>query len=104
LAEIGNFDGAKSELIKLIKSDSKNYEAFRLLSEIDEYLKDWSDAIVLRQQMMKLDPYNQVNLLQLGTDEKNLGNLTAAKAIIPLINAFAPNSQEAKQAQTDFGK
>jgi len=104
LAEIGNFDGAKSELIKLIKSDSKNYEAFRLLSEIDEYLKDWSDAIVLRQQMMKLDPYNQVNLLQLGTDEKNLGNLTAAKAIIPLINAFAPNSQEAKQAQTEFGK
>jgi predicted Zn-dependent protease len=104
LAEIGNFDGAKLELIKLIKSDSKNYEAFRLLSEIDEYLKDWNDAIVLRQQMMKLDPYNQVNLLQLGTDEKNLGNLTAAQAIIPLINAFAPNSQEAKHAQTDFGK
>ena len=104
LAEIGNFDGAKLELTKLINSDGKNYEAVRLLAEINEYLKNWSNAAVLRRQIIKLDPYNQVNLLQLGEDEKYLGNLSDAKAIIPLINAFAPNSQEAKQAEIDFGK
>ena len=88
----------------MINSDGKNYEAVRLLAEINEYLKNWSNAAVLRRQIIKLDPYNQVNLLQLGEDEKYLGNLSDAKAIIPLINAFAPNSQEAKQAEIDFGK
>ena len=52
----------------------------------------------------KLDPYNQINLLQLGEDYKSSGDTTSAKGTIALINAFAPDSSEAKQALKDFGK
>ena len=54
--------------------------------------------------MYKVDPYNQANLLVLGEDLKNSGALQEAKNIISLINSFAPNSAEAKQAIAEFGK
>ena len=104
LAELGDISGAKLELTMLIKSDNRNYEALRLLSEINEYQKNWSEAITLRQKIKILDPYNPANLLKLGEDEKSSGNLSAAKSVIPLLNSFALNSQEAKQAVQDFGK
>jgi hypothetical protein len=50
------------------------------------------------------DPYNQINLLQLGEDEKASGNLSAARKVIPIINSFAANTPEAKKAQLDLGE
>jgi len=61
-------------------------------------------AIPLDKSLAELDPFNQTVLLQLGRDLKASGDLTGAKNVIAQINAFAPNSQEAKQAQTEFGQ
>ena len=104
LTSTGDLVKAKSQLTNLIKSDTKNYDAFSLLAEINEYEKNWKDAVSVRKIMYKLDPYNQLNLLQLGEDEKYVGDLAAAKALIAVINSFAANTQEAKQALIDFGK
>ena len=45
-----------------------------------------------------------MNLLTLGEDEKSLGDLGQSKNILNLINSFAPNSDEARQALQDFGR
>jgi hypothetical protein len=103
LAAIGNLSDAKNQLLNLVESDSKNSDAFQFLAEIDEYQKNWADAISVRLKLRRLDPYNQLNLLKLGEDYKAMGNLLEAKSIIPLINVFAAKSAEAKQARLEFG-
>ena len=101
---VGDTAKAISVFKGLIASDSRNTDARSALSTIYAAQKNWQGAITLDQEMVKLDPFNQITLLQLGRDEKSSGDLTAAKAVIPLINAFAPNSTEAKQALTEFGQ
>jgi len=101
---VGDTTKAISVLKGLIASDSRNVDARSSLAKIYVSQKNWEGAIALDQELVKLDPFNQIDLLQLGRDEKSSGNLAAAKAVIPLINAFAPNSTEAKQALTEFGQ
>ena len=88
----------------LIANDPRDIDSMRSLTAIYSSQKNWQGAIALDKAIVKLDPYNQIALLQLGRDEKSSGNLAAAKAVIPLINSFAPNTAEAKQAQAEFGK
>ena len=102
--KIGDVTKTISTLKGLIASDSHNLDALSSLSTFYERQKNWQGAIALEHQMVKLDPFNQATLLWLGRDEKSAGNLAAAKAVIPWINAFAPNSVEANQAQTEFGQ
>ncbi len=104
LAQAGDTAKAVTMLQSLVANDPRNTDALNALSFIYSQEKNWQGAIALDQQMIKLDPYSQITLLKLGEDEKSNGNLAAAKAVIPLINAFAPNSAEAKQALADFGK
>lgn len=102
--QAGDLPAAISSLKGLIAHDPHYLEAQNALTNIYEQQKNWKAAISLDESQIKLDPYNQVFLLQLGKDEKSSGNLAAARAVIPLINAFAPKSAEAKEATTDFGK
>ena len=101
---VGDTTTAISTYKGLIASDPRNVDALKGLSTIYSGEKNWQGAIALDKAIVKLDPYNQIALLQLGRDEKSSGDLAAAKAVIPLINAFAPNTVEAKQAQTEFGQ
>jgi len=103
-ARVAEFSPAIALLKETIAADPRNYNATVTLTQIYEYQKNWAPAIALRKKIIKLDPFNQGNLLQLGIDEKSSGNLVEAKKVISLINAFAPNSTEAKQAATDLGK
>jgi O-antigen ligase len=103
-AQAGDPISAISDLKKIISDDPKNYDAQVALAQIYEFQKDWSSAIFIRKKIFIIDPFNQQNLLNLGQDQKFSGDATAAKAVIPLINAFAPNSAEAKQALTTLGK
>jgi O-antigen ligase len=103
-AQLGDYSRAESTLIKIIKNDPRNFASKEILSEVYEVQKNWKDAIEVRKTMLKLDPYNQILLLKLGHDYKLSGDTEAARGVIGLIDAFAPNSIEAKQAHTDFGK
>ena len=99
-------DSAKaiSTLKGLIAGDSRNTDAISALATIYSSEKNYQASIPLDKALVKLDPYNQIDLLQLGRDEKASGDAAGAKAVIGLIKAFAPNSNEAKQAQTEFGQ
>jgi tetratricopeptide (TPR) repeat protein len=104
LAQIGDFTQALEELQRIAKQDPRNFDAPDFVARIYEYQKKWSYAVPIRLSLTKLDPYNAINLLQLGEDYKSSGNMASAKGTIALINAFAPDSSEAKQALKDFGK
>jgi tetratricopeptide (TPR) repeat protein len=104
LVQVGDLSDAITVLKEITTKDPRNYDALDFLSRIYEYQKNWSAAVPLRVSITKLDPYNQINLLQLGEDYKSSGDMTSAKETIALINAFAPESPEAKQAFKDFGK
>lgn len=99
----GDSTKAISTLKGLIASDPRNSQAISALATIYTSEKNWGAAIALDSRLVALDPFNQINLLQLGRDLKSSGNRAVAKEVIPEINAFAPNSAEAKQAQTEFG-
>lgn len=103
-AYVSNFPAAIIQLKEIIANDPLNSDAQNLLARIYEYQRNWSDASLIRKTISYFDPYNQVNLLQLGIDYKNQGDIVSARAVIPLINSFAPHSVEAKQAIIDFGK
>jgi len=103
-AQLGDLPRAESMLVKLINNDPRNFGFKEILAEVYEAQKNWNSAIEVRRSMVRLDPYNQAILLKLGEDHKFAGDLAAAKAVIPLIEAFAPNSAEANQAHLDFGK
>ena len=100
----GDTSKAISTLKGLIAGDSRNSDAISALASIYSSQKNYQAAIPLDKSLAELDPFNQTVLLQLGRDLKASGDLTGAKNVIAQINAFAPNSQEAKQAQTEFGQ
>ena len=103
LAQGNDFQLATSKLKKLILSDPKNYDALNLLAEIYEFNSDWQPAILLRQKIAKSDPLNTSNFLSLAEDYKKSGNVAQAKALVPVITAIDPNSNEAKQALKELG-
>ena len=102
--QVGDTTKAIATFKGLISNDPRNLETLKALATIYSAQKDWPNAIVLDKTLVKLDPYDPAKLLQLGRDEKKSGDLAAAKAVIPLINAFAPNSLVAKLAQSEFEK
>jgi len=103
LAQIGDIQGALVLAKENVKSSPRFFEAQELLARIYEYEKNWKLAIPVRLYLLKIDPFNQINILQLGEDYKNIGAKVEATALAARINSFAPQSPEAKQAQLDFG-
>jgi O-antigen ligase len=71
LAQVGNFKASISLLKKAIASDPHFYNGLGLLAKIYEYQKNWSEAVLIRQRMIPLDPYNQTLASQLSQDQKS---------------------------------
>jgi len=88
---------------KVYKSDPLSTDARALLLNIYEQTHQYSKAIPIRQSLLTVDPYDYTSIVKLGEDLKAVGNVAAAKALIPKIDAIAPGSAESKQAHTDFG-
>jgi tetratricopeptide (TPR) repeat protein len=81
-----------------IKSDSRNTNAYLLLSLIYEHLKNPQEAISLRQQLVILDPYGAENLVSLEADYIAIGDKQAAVKTRNAILAIAPGTDVAKRA------
>jgi tetratricopeptide (TPR) repeat protein len=98
----GKLDAAQAILEKSVAADSTNYPAISILARIAEIEKRWGNAVELRNKISKIDPYNTLNLLELGQDKKSSGDLVGAKKLIPLIDAIDPNGVDAKKAHTEL--
>jgi tetratricopeptide (TPR) repeat protein len=99
---VGYVQESLTELDKLKKSDPRNLDILNMLSEINENLQRYPEAIQLRTQIAKYDPWNATNYLQLGRDYKIIGDTNGMKAMREKINSFALKSQEAAQANLEL--
>jgi O-antigen ligase len=102
-AEANQIPEGKANLVAVLSSDPRSYEAANTLALIDEAIKNFSEASSYRRKIATLDPWNYKNLLQLGQDLKASGDTAGAKAIVGQIDAFASKTVEASTAHKDFG-
>ena len=101
-ANAGDLNTTRSILEGAVSRDSTNYPATSILSRINEIEKKWNAAIDLRNEIAKIDPYNTLNLLELGEDMKSSGDISGAKNMIPRIDAIDPSGADAKKAHTEL--
>jgi O-antigen ligase len=81
-----------------IREDSRNIDAYILLSGLYEQLKKPKDSIPNRKQLALLDPYGAENLLSLENDYLQTGDRTSAIVIRDSIITMAPGTDVAKRA------
>ena len=69
--------------------DPRSLDALNLLSLVSEQVKDLGKAIKYRNEIVKLDPWNAVNYLQLGRYYKLTGDNTKMNEMLNKIISFA---------------
>ena len=86
----------------VIAQDARNTESRNVLADYYEQTGQFEKALPLRIELARLDPFNQVTLLQLGRDLKQTGDLAGARKIAERIGAYAPDSPEYQSAKSEF--
>jgi O-antigen ligase len=98
--------GFVEEGLTVIKSilleDSRNLDALNLLAMTYEQLNSLPDAILYREKLAELDPWNATNYLALGKDYKAQGNLIKSKEMLEKILSFASNNPITEQAKLEL--
>jgi O-antigen ligase len=99
--------GEKEEAYKinevLFRSDKQNPEYLKGMAYFALNRNDIPGVISIREQIVKIDPWNAENYLQLLILYKNSGDLLNAKAMKDKILSFAPNTEIAKKALEVLG-
>jgi len=103
IAQANQIPEATTDLLAILKSDPKSFQAMTTLALISEGKKSFAEAVSYREKIASIDPWNYQNLLQLGIDRKQLGDKVGAKAIIAQIDAFASTTSEAVTAHKELG-
>jgi len=101
-ANAGDLKTTRSMLERAVSRDSANFPAISMLARLNEIEKKWSAAIDLRNKIAKIDPYNTMNLLELGEDKKSAGDFIGARNAISSIDAIDPNGADAKKAHAEL--
>ena len=99
--------GEKEEAYKINKvlygSDTQNPEYLKGMAYFELNRNDIPGVISLREQIVKIDPWNAENYLQLLILYKNSGDLLNANAMKDKILSFAPDTEIAKKALEVLG-
>lgn len=77
----------------------KSFDAQQAMASISEQMNVKKQAIIFRQRMTVLDPYNWQNWLVYGQDLEAIGNQSEAKSAYQKVIALSGASAEAKTAQ-----
>ena len=102
LVTSGFVDEGMKALTEVAESDPRNLDALLNLADFNQQMNKLNEANSFRLQIAKYDPWNAANYLQLGRNYKALGDLTNMNAMREKINSFAPNTQEASQANSEL--
>jgi hypothetical protein len=104
LATTQAMDLAVSEIRRLNQSDPRNLDVLKVYSSILEFKGDFNQAIKLRQQIIKYDPWNALNYLNLGRNYKSIEDWANMESMRLKIGSVAPQSNEAMLASTELIK
>jgi O-antigen ligase len=102
LARGGFLDEGLAAIEEIYANDPRNLEALNALILISEQLGKNDEAVNYRLEMAELDPWNAKNYLGLGKIYKVLGNSEKSREMLEKIMSFAPNTEEAKQANLEL--
>jgi tetratricopeptide (TPR) repeat protein len=89
-------------LVRLHDLDPRNLDTLSLLADFSLQLGKTDVAISYREKISKLDPWNAKNYLELGRKYKSVGDLVKMNEMRVKINSFAPDTEEAKQANLEL--
>jgi O-antigen ligase len=87
--------------------DPRNLDTVNLLSTTYEAYQQPDQAIIYREKMVRLNPWNAVNYLLLGQDYKKVGNLEKSQEMLEKILSFASGVNGgpiAEQAKKDLAQ
>ena len=89
-------------LKEVVLNDPRNLDALTSLAEFNQQLGNLDEVNKYRLQMAKYDPFNAANYLQLGRNYKSLGDIAKMNEMLVKIMSFAPETEEAKQANLEL--
>jgi len=89
LIQIGQSAEGLRVMKEIYESDPRNEMALLSLSIYHESIGDFSSAIMFREKIKNLNPWNAKNLLFLGKDYKSVGNTVKSSEILKLIASFS---------------
>ena len=89
-------------LKEVVLSDPRNLDALTALAEFNQQLGNLDEIIKYRLQIAEYDPFNATNYLQLGRSYKLTGDLAKMNEMRVKIMSFAPETEEAKQANLEL--
>jgi tetratricopeptide (TPR) repeat protein len=103
LSDMGLTDEAYVIISNLHKIDPKNPNYMQGLASFEELRKNIPNAISIRNEISKGDPWNAANYLKLLVLYKDSGDLVNASAMKDKILSFASNTEIAKTASEILG-
>jgi O-antigen ligase len=103
LSDMGLTDEAYVIISNLHKIDPKNPDYMQGLASFEELRKNIPNAISIRNEISKGDPWNAANYLKLLVLYKDSGDLVNASAMKDKILSFASNTEIAKTASEILG-
>lgn len=96
LITTGFTDEGFSELVKVNKADPRNLDCLTLLADFSEQLGRIPDAIIYRQSIIGLDPWNASNYYKLGVYYKSQGDFSKMQEMRDKVLSFAANTEIGK--------
>jgi hypothetical protein len=102
LAASGFAERALAELNKQLTYDPKNLDVLTPIAEINERLNRVPEAILAREAIRALDPWNSKNLLQLGREYQFVGEFNKMQEVREAILKFDTVSKESEAAKTEL--
>ena len=102
LATTGYASDGIDSLKTILKSSSNSIDTLNVLSNIYESAKDPKSAIKYREELVKLNPYNAKNYLQLGKNYRDIGDFVSMDLMLTKIQSFAPETDIYKIAKAEL--
>jgi O-antigen ligase len=102
LAASGFTNEGLDVLKEVVLRDPRNLDALTSLAEFNQQLGNLDEIIKYRLQIAEYDPFNATNYLQLGRSYKLTGDLAKMNEMRVKIMSFAPETEEAKQANLEL--
>ena len=102
LAQSGFVEEGLTEVIKIHTENPRNLDALLVLVRTYEQTNRVPEAIIYREKISQIDPWNADNYLSLGKLYKAQGNSIKTKTMLDKILSFAAGKEVAEQAKIDL--
>jgi tetratricopeptide (TPR) repeat protein len=102
LVQAGFVKEGLAKVEKISRDDPRNLDALNSLAVIYEQTNEINRAIINREKITQIDPWNAANFLALGKNYKFLGNSAKSKAMLDKILSFASSNKISDQAKIDL--